>query len=122
MSDKVEVAFGWVVLRDPRMVKDRERKRILSAALGLSEDDMQDMLKRSKSQSFSEQHDFENVFAATMIDEWSFDEPVTSEGLSELPWVTRKDITEVVSPLFRGLFPEFDPDPSPDSPTEPSGE
>jgi hypothetical protein len=122
MSEQVEVAFGWIVLRDPRSVKDRERKAIMAAALGLSEDDMQDMLKRSKSQSFSDAHDFENVFAATMVREWSFDEPITPDGLSELSWVTRRDITEAVAPLFRGLFPEFDPDPSPDSPTEPSGE
>lgn len=122
MSDKVEVAFGWIKLRDPRTVKDRERKAILATAIGLSEDEMDEMLKRSRRDAFTSAHDFENVLAATMVEEWSFDEPITPEGVTDLPWVTRNEITEAVGPLFKQLFPDFNPDPEPDSPTEPSGE
>jgi hypothetical protein len=121
MSDKIDVTFGWVTLRDPRTVKDRERKAILAAAMDLSDEDLQTMLDRSKGASMAEAHDFENVFVSTMVGEWSFDEPVSSEGLAELPWVTRNEITELVAPKFRELFPSFEPDPEPDSPTVPSG-
>lgn len=121
MAEKKEVTFGWIVLRDPRTVKDRERKAILTAAADLGDEELAAMVKRSRGERMSQGHDFENVFAATLIQEWSFDEPITPDGLAELSWVTRNDITELVSPLWADLFPTFEPDPAPDSPTEPSG-
>jgi hypothetical protein len=121
MAEKREVTFGWVVLRDPRTVKDRERKAILTAAADLGDDDLDAMVGRSRGERMSQGHDWENVFAATLIQEWSFAEPITPEGLAELSWVTRNDITELVAPLWGELFPKFEPDPAPDSPTEPSG-
>lgn len=115
-----EVTFGWVELKDPRMVKDRERKEILAAALDLGDEELQSMLKRSKGEALSFGHDFENVFTAVMVSGWSFDEPITPEGVADLPWVSRNEITELAAPLFAQLFPSFEPDPAPDSPTEPS--
>lgn len=121
MSEKKEVTFGWIVLRDPRTVKDRERKAILTAAADLGDEDLEAMVKRSRGERIAQGLDFENVFAATMVQEWSFEEPITPDGLAELSWVTRNDITELVAPLWKDLFPSFEPDPDPDSPTEPSG-
>lgn len=121
MSEKKEVTFGWIVLRDPRTVKDRERKAILTAAADLGDEHLEAMVKRSRGERIAQGLEFENVFAATLIQEWSFDEPITPEGLSELSWVTRNDITELVAPLWGDLFPSFEPDPEPDSPTVPSG-
>lgn len=119
MSEKKEVTFGWIVLRDPRTVKDRERKAILATAADLGDKDLDAMMQRSRGERITQGLDFENLFAATMIQEWSFEEPITSEGLAELSWVTRNDITELVAPLWGELFPSFAPDPAPDSPTVP---
>lgn len=121
MSEKKEVTFGWIVLRDPRTVKDRERKAILAAAVNLGDEDLEAMVRRSRGEKIAQAHDFENVFVSTMIQEWSFEEPITPDGLAELSWVTRNDITELVAPLWQGLFPSFEPDPDDDSPTVPSG-
>lgn len=121
MSEKKEVTFGWIVLRDPRTVKDRERKAILATAADLGDKDLDAMMQRSRGERITQGLDFENLFAATMIQEWSFEEPITPEGLAELSWVTRNDITELVAPLWGELFPSFAPDPAPDSPTVPSG-
>lgn len=113
-----DVSFGWVELRDPRMIKDRERKALLQAARDMSPEQVEGIGRADLFQV----HDFENLFAVTFIGAWSFEEPVSIEGLSDLPWVTRNEITELVAPLWRELFPNFDPDPSEESPTEPSGE
>lgn len=112
-----EVSFGWVELRDPRMVKDRERKALLKFAAGMKQDQVEEI-----GQALFQVHDFENLFAVTFIDAWSFDEPVTVDGIGDLPWVTRNEITELIAPMWKELFPNFAPDPSEDSPTEPSGE
>lgn len=57
-----------------------------------------------------------------LIESWSHEQPVTVDGLEDLPPKDYTALVEAAGKYRDQLMPSFDVDPAPESPTEPSGE
>jgi hypothetical protein len=113
---RVEVFSGWVQLRDPELVPERLRrpvfmKSIQAATLVESDDD----INENAMSFFSE---FNDLLAVAMVSEWSFDSPITVDGLQDLPSKSYDDIREAVSPFISKLIPDFGVDVDPKADTD----
>ena len=108
---RVEVYSGWIQLRDPELVPERLRRPVFEkSATGsaLVEDDS--IVDENTMKFFSE---FNDLVAVAMISEWSFEFPVSLDGMLDLPSKTYDDIRKVVSPYINELIPDFGVDPDP---------
>lgn len=121
--DRVEVPFGWVVFSDPKSVTEGQRRPVVKASMLLSakfratadgadpsEDDIDKMSA------------FNDAVIIALVKEWSFDAPVSHEGLLEIPGAAYDVLQRKVSPMVSDLMPSFEADPSEVSPTVPSAE
>jgi hypothetical protein len=116
---RVEIFSGWIQLRDPELVPERLRrpvfeKSVQGSALFNDEDMDSDTIK-----FFSE---FNDLLAIAMISEWSFDLPVTLDGLLDLPIKAYDDVRNAVAPFIDKLIPDFGVDVNPKAITEPLNE
>lgn len=120
---KHEFEGGWVVLRDPKQVKEKHRRPIIAKG-----GEMQGAAVRVSEEGGSDERDllalyeFNDLVAVALIEEWSFDLPITTESLGELPASAYDKVLALTAPLIAGMMPSFEPTPDPDSPTVPSGE
>ena len=120
-----EIGDGWVELRDPKHVSERNRRPIIAKATSMKA--VADRVT-SDDESFTEDeflslYAFNDLVAVALIREWSFDVPVTLDGLLDLPAGDYDAVLKLTAPLVTELMPSFEPDPdNPDSPTEPSVE
>lgn len=109
---RVEVYSGWVQLRDPELVPERLRRPVFEKSVtgaSLVEGDGTNVDENTM-KFFSE---FNDLVAIAMISEWSFDAPVSAEGMLDLPSKTYDEIRKVVSPFIAKLIPDFGVDPDP---------
>jgi len=108
---RVEVFSGWVQLRDPELVPERLRRPVFekSADAAAFTDDSADVNTEMLT-FFSE---FNDLLAVAMISEWSFDLPVSVDGLLDLPSKSYDDIRQAVAPFIHQLIPNFGVDPDP---------
>ena len=118
------VQGGWIEYREPEAVPERLRREVTRlstrgarfATLGdvdpseMSEQDMEGMT--------SFMSEFNDAIAICLISQWSFDIPVTKDGLLDLPASIYDEIIRHCTPLVSRLMPSFGVDPNPKVPTE----
>lgn len=114
---RVEVFSGWITLRDPKLVPERLRRPVfmksVAAVQFATEED--EAPNENALQFFSE---FNDLLAVAMISEWSFDTPITVDGLQDLPSRTYDDVRKTVSPYISDLIPDFGVDVDPKADTD----
>ena len=109
---RVEVFNGWIELRDPELVPERLRRPVVEqsiratkfADLDMESDDLDPSEAGDAIAFFSELND---TLAIALISAWSFDEPLTLDGLLNLGGKTYDDIRREVSPFVSKLLPDF---------------
>jgi len=107
MSEQIAVFEGWVQLRDPKRVSERQRRPLISKiaelaqAGGVSEDDFD-------VKSLDAINEYADLLAIALIESWSFGADVTTDNLIDLPFQTVQDIQAIVSPMLEQLLPSFD--------------
>lgn len=114
--DKLEVPGGWAKLRDPDAVTERQRKPFVKAVGRASK------ISDADDGGISLLVEVQDALVLALVEEWSFDAPVTADGLEDLP---HKAITalRVACQAFRDeLLPDFGPNPDPGSPPVPSND
>jgi hypothetical protein len=135
-------------LRDPTKVSNKLRRRVAQAIAAVSADtyvklatltpdeaaravqpdaDQDDALRallkrRLGPDAIAETWHLDDELAVALIESWTFPFPVSLEGLEELGHETYDKIIQATAPLLGKLMPQFEVNPEPDSPTEPSGE
>ena len=126
---KTEVEGGWIVLRDPKEVPERLRRPILAKAskVGAAAQSIangEDASTMVDEDTISGMFEFNDLLAIALVQEWSFDAPVSLDALLDLPSSSYDAIQKVVAPLLEPLMPSFTPDSSNDPKvlTESSGE
>ena len=109
---KQDVFNGWVVLRDPQSVSEKHRRPVFEKSaegMGFTEEASPEAVR-----FFNE---FNDLLAVALVEEWSFDAPITVEGLLELPGRTYDDVRRLVTPFLGELIPDFGVDPDPKATT-----
>jgi len=116
---KVEVFNGWIELRDPELVPERLRRPVFNMSVkgaGIMSGD-NDQVNTEAINFFS---DFNDLLAVAMIESWSFNIPLSVDGMLDLPGKTYDDIREAVTPFVSDLIPDFGVDVDPKAITETS--
>ena len=117
MSEQIAVFEGWIQLRDPKRVTERQRRPLISKiaelaqAGGMTEDDFD-------VKSLEAINEYGDLLAVALIESWSFSAEVTTDNLIDLPFQTVQDIQAVVTPMLEQLLPNFDVDNDPKAITE----
>lgn len=127
---KHNVGDGWVMLRDPKKVAERYRRPIIAKATAMQRAAEKVRAEADSGMDLSEDeflalYQFNDLVAVALIESWSWDMPVSLEGLLDLPAVDYDEILRVTAPMITDLMPKFEPDMEnndPESPTESSVE
>ena len=112
---KVDVPGGWITLRDPKKVKERDRRPILAKASQLRSS------MDSESVDLVGAYELNDLVAVALIEAWSWDVPVSIESLTDLETASYDAIQRATAPMLSAMMPSFEPTPDPESPTVPSG-
>jgi hypothetical protein len=113
---KVDVPGGWISLRDPKRVKERDRRPIMAKAASLRAS-----MTDEANLDLIGAYELNDLVAVALIESWSFGDTVSIEVLTDLESTSYDAIQKVTAPLLAQLMPSFEPTPDPDSPTGPSG-
>jgi hypothetical protein len=117
---RVTVNGGWIDYREPEDTPERLRRRVtmlaaqapsVTARVGtdgadVNEDDMRFLLS------------FNDAVAMCLVEAWAWDEPVTVEGLQNLPGRVYDEIVKYCQSLMSRLLPSFAVDVDPKALTE----
>lgn len=115
---RVTIHGGWVDYREPEDVPERLRRRVTMLAAqapsvsnrinddGVDENDMGFLLS------------FNDAVAMCLVEAWAWDEPVTVEGLQNLPGRVYDEIVKHCQTMVSRLLPSFAVDVDPKAPTE----
>jgi hypothetical protein len=118
---RVEVYSGWIQLREPELVPERLRRPVFEKSVsGVSFVDNEDATINEDTMKFFSE--FNDLVAIAMISEWSFEAPLTIDGMLDLPSKSYDEIRTAVSPFVTKLIPSFGVDPDPKATTENSEE
>ena len=114
---RIDVPNGWVDFRDPELVPERLRRpvmhiapkafAIMAGVVELDDDDIDAAGDAMSEANFAVLDRFSDNLILCMVTGWSFDLPVTAEGLAELPHTVYKAISEEAKKLIPVLFPSF---------------
>ena len=134
---------AYAILRDPAEVPERHRRPIVAAQLCFASSKQalaaaQTFIATDGDQQVSEDarldaaaeligagaltaiDDIGDRLIVALIDSWSFPQPITVDGVLDLPASAYRALREAVEPYLSELMPEFTPNPDPASPTPPS--
>jgi hypothetical protein len=113
---RVEVFSGWIELREPNLVSERLRRPVFEKSVSGSSlvEEEDNVVSEETMRFFSE---FNDLVALAMIKEWSFEFPISLEGLLDLPSRTYDDVRKAVTPFVNELIPDFGVDPDPKATT-----
>lgn len=120
---KHEIVGGWVDLREPREVPERLRRPIVvkAGAIGKAAQNIANADEVSVDEdTLSAMFEFNDLLVIALAKAWSFEEPITLEGLGNLPGNTYDALQKIVAPMVTDLMPSFEATPDADSPTVPS--
>jgi len=136
VSTEITLPGGTAVLRDPEQVTERHRRPVTRINLQLAGSPVGDLLqvKATLSEEEFDQRirkligspaymlldDLADAVIVAMVESWSFDAPVTLDGLLDLPGPAYDELKNVTGKSVTALLPNFGPNPDPDSPTPPS--
>ena len=116
---QVNVTGGWVILREPELVPERLRRKLVNLSVQgapLVADLENKKTPESNDIEFIE--DFNDNLALALVKEWSFEFPISKDGLLDLPGPVYDEIQKLCAPLVRRLMPNFGVDPDPKVTTE----
>ena len=120
---QVNVTGGWVILREPELVPERLRRKLVNLSVAGAP-----VIANMENKEMPEQSDIEFIesfndnLALALIKEWSFDLPITTDGLLDLAGPVYDEIQKLCAPLVPKLMPNFGVDPDPKVITENSTE
>jgi hypothetical protein len=149
MTTDFELPSGATAkLRDPRLVTERHRRPIdfkrqemqqlspewvteLSAAirdaraaeeanLPAPEIDMAALNSKLTVSGLQAAEELNDLIVVALVESWSFDFPVTSDTVLDLPHDDLRSLHAKCAEVGKALFLSTDPDPDPESPTQPS--
>lgn len=112
---RLDVPGGWVDLVDPEDVTERKRQPLTDlmfeagAHAGTGENVSPEVVKLMMRAEYA-------VIAALVV-EWSFPQPVTIDGVMDLPGRAYKALKEATAGKMTALLPDFGVNPSEESPT-----
>lgn len=110
--DKIDLPGGaWAQLRDPDTITERQRRPIKAAMIAAG--------SSGEFQAALADGIFDHLVLA-LLESWSFDAPVTAEGLLDLPGSAYDALTKACTPMLKQILPDFAPTPDPESPSAPS--
>lgn len=112
--DKIDVPGGWAKLRDPDTVTERQRKPFMKA-VGRAGN-----LQAADDGGISLLVEVQDALVLAMVEEWSFDAPITADGLEDLPHKAITALRVACQEFREELLPDFGPTPDPQSPSVPS--
>lgn len=116
MAGKIDLPDGqWALLVDPEDVTERKREPLTdlmfeAGALQADADAPPPEAVRMMMRA-------EYAVIAALVSEWSFDLPVTVDGVLDLPGRAYKTLKEATAGKMVELLPDFGVNPAPDSPT-----
>jgi hypothetical protein len=125
-----------VIVRDPESVSERARRPIQAVAVRVfadentptdvstntTESEALAIVRAMPADTLADIDTLNDLIIVALVQDWSFDGPVTVETLVDLPGKTYQDIRTKVTPIWRGAVPDFDPTPKTDTPTVPSSD
>lgn len=114
--DKIDVPGGWAKLRDPDTVTERQRKPFVLAIGRASKAD------ENEDGGLSALVEVQDSLVLAMVEEWSFEFPVTAAGIEDLPHRAISALRSACMPFQKELMPDFGPNPDPASPPVPSND
>jgi hypothetical protein len=100
-----DVFNGWIELRDPKSVPERLRRPVFQKSIEGASLDFESVDADSKAMEFFSE--FNDLLAVALISEWSFDAPITTDGLLDLPSKTYDDVRAICAPFLDELIPDF---------------
>jgi len=116
---KTEVFGGWVVLREPDLVPERLRRPVFEKTSAGANFTADGNVSPEALAFFSE---FNDLLVVAMVAEWSFENPISLDGVMDLPSKTYDDLRKLVAPFVSKLIPDFGVDVDPKVTIEPSSE
>ena len=115
--DKVSLpGDAWAQLRDPDTVTERQRKPFVTAIGRVAKADGMD------DGGMGALFDVQDCLVLAMVQEWSFEFPVTADGLLDLPHKAISALRVECAKFQDELMPDFGPTKDPDTPTAPSND
>lgn len=114
---RVTVTGGWVEYREPEDVPERLRRRVtmLASQAPAQAANQESNLTESDMEFFMA---FNDAVALCLVVAWSWDEPVSLDGLQNLPGRVYDEIVKYTQGLMDRLLPSFAVDPNPKALTE----
>jgi hypothetical protein len=116
---------GWANLRDPKAVTERLRRPVTRLAAGLHASGALKGIDGENGEGLTVEaldgmSDLNDAICLALVDSWSYDLPVTADGLLDLPGAVYDSLREQASKFTTALLPDFTPTTDGDSPSEPS--
>jgi hypothetical protein len=114
---KENLTGGWVELRDPKEVPEKLRRPVVQASIDAQKfADLQD--GDFTGADMNELQSLNDLVAIALIKDWSFEQPVTLEGLLDIPSGAYDELLALVAPKIGQLMPNFGVNPDPKALTE----
>lgn len=108
----------WAEFRDPADVPERLRRPITRLGPKAAQ-----LVKADGAEISAEDIDLmyamNDAVVLALATAWSFAEPITAEGLGNLPGPAYDALLKLAAPSVEALLPDFGPNPAPESPTVP---
>ena len=119
MSEQTIIHGGWIQLRNPDDVSERLRRPLLAkTAQGAEILQGMDDEEAVDNEILSFWNEYNDLLAIAMIQTWSFDMPISLDGLLDLPAKSYDDVQKIVAPFITELMPDFGATPDPKATTE----
>lgn len=120
---RVSLPGGWVDFREPEDVPERLRRRVTTMASKAAS--LASVLQTKSDEEAAEAVndlefllEFNDAVAICLVMGWSWDVPVTADGLLDLPAAAYDNIVKHGQAHMSRLLPNFSVDPDPKAPTE----
>lgn len=124
--NKISLPGGaWAVLRDPKQVSERLRRPVTRLAAGLNASGVLKGIEGEDGtgltvEALDGMSDLNDAICLALVESWSFEQPVTADGLLDLPGAVYDSLREQASKFTTALLPDFSPTAEEESPTAPS--
>jgi hypothetical protein len=115
----------WALLRDPKAVTERQRRPVTRLAAGLHASGALKGIDAESGEGLTVEaldgmSDLNDAIVLALVAEWSFDLPITADGLLDLPGAVYDSLREQTAKFTTALLPDFSPSTDDESPSEPS--
>lgn len=108
---------GWVQYREPEDVPERLRRRVVQIGAQLATLGERAEAGQVTAEDMELLSQMNDAIAVCLIVSWSWDAPITVEGLQELPVSAYDEIVKYGQTVVERLLPNFTVNPDPKVPT-----